>query len=72
MRYYRTWTKVLGRKFWLCFPLLKMQTTPVSKWQRKIGVAGESGVDAALLDGESHAIDSQHVGGNAVVHAVRL
>ena len=34
--------------------------------------AGALCVDPALLDGESHAINRQHVGGDAVVHVVGL
>src|ERR1700761_7965871 len=31
-----------------------------------------SGVDSALLDRESHAVYSKHVGGDAIVHVVRF
>src|SRR5262245_22077767 len=42
--------------------------SPLTKWVKTSFL----GVNTALLDGESHAIDSEHVSGNAVVDAMRL
>src|ERR1035438_7361056 len=75
------------RAAWLYYCIVRSATapllvTPITGNRGGMGIhsipprlhcsAQPSGVDAPLLDGIGHAVDGQHIGGNAVVYVVGL